>query len=150
VDFDKKMIFLPAEVMKTRKDHLVPISKQVQEILKHLFEQTKYSEFVFPSELNPCQPFSKNVLNNRLRELGYDGNMMVAHGFRSTVSTLLNEKGEDENHIEVQLAHHIGNRTSRAYNRAKYLKQRTEMMQRWSNLLDTLREKSDTEMLEAA
>jgi integrase len=150
VDFDKKIIFLPAEVMKTKKDHLVPMSKQIQKILKHLFQQTKYSEFVFPSEINPCQPFSKNVLNNRLKELGYDGNMVVAHGFRSTASTLLNEIGEDESHIETQLAHLIGNSTSRSYNRAKYLMQRTKMMQRWSDLLDTLREQSDAEMLEAA
>jgi integrase len=150
VDFDKKIMFLPAEIMKARKDHLVPMSKQVTKMLKYLFEITNYSEFVFPSEINPCQPFSKNVLNNRLKELGYDGNTMVAHGFRSTASTLLNELGVNGDHIEVQLAHQIGNRTSRTYNRSQFLKKREKMMQRWSDLLDELKDKSFSDMLKAA
>lgn len=150
VDFDKKIMFLPAEIMKARKEHLVPMSKQVTKMLKDIFEITNYSEFVFPSLINPCQPFSKNVLNTHLKKLGYDGNIMVAHGFRSTASTLLNEQGVNGDYIEVQLAHQIGNRTSRTYNRSKFLKKRKKMMQRWSDLLDKLRDKSFSDMLEVA
>jgi integrase len=148
VDFDKKLIFIPGSEMKTKKDHIVPMSKQVERKLKALHKQTQYSEFVFPSEKNPCQPFSKNVLNNRLKALGYDSETMVSHGFRGTASTLLNEEGVNESHIETQLAHQIGNSTSRSYNRAKYLRKRKKMMQRWSDLLDALRESSDGEMAE--
>ena len=146
VDFEKNLIFIPGTKMKTKKDHIVPMSRQVKNKLKALHKQTKYSEYVFPSEKNPCHPISKNVLNNRLKALGYNSDVMVAHGFRGTASTLLHENGENENHIETQLAHQVGNATARAYNRAKYLKKRKKMMQRWSDLLDNLLERCDREM----
>jgi integrase len=88
-------------------------------------------------------------LGNRLKALGYDSTVMVAHGFRSTASTLLSEAGVEENYIETQLAHLIGNATSRVYNRAKYLPQRKVMMQKWSDTLDSLRDKNDQQMIDS-
>ena len=96
--------------------------------------------------MNRSQPFSKNVINNRLQALGYSSEDIVAHGFRGVASTLLNEQEEDFNHIEVQLAHNIGNQTSRSYNHAQYLSARRAMMQRWSDFLDELRDKAEVEV----
>jgi integrase len=149
IDFDKRLIYMPAEVMKSKRDHIVPMSKQVIKQLEYVFQHTNYSKFVFPSERSSNQPISKNVLGNRLKALGYDSTVMVAHGFRSTASTLLSEAGVEENYIETQLAHLIGNATSRVYNRAKYLPQRKVMMQKWSDTLDSLRDKNDQQMIDS-
>lgn len=150
VNFDEELIYMPREVMKMREDHIVPMSKQVIAQLKYIHERTNYSPYVFPSEMDSSKPFSKNVLNNRLNALGYTGDVMVAHGFRGTASTLLHEQGIEQNHIEVQLAHDIGTDTSKAYNRAKFLPQRKKMMQEWSDRLDELRDDADIRMLRVA
>ena len=81
---------------------------------------------------------SKNILTNRLRELGYPADVMSAHGFRSTASTILHEKGWKHEVIEVQLSHLTGTATSRAYDRAIYLPERRKLMQEWANYLDEL------------
>ena len=79
-------------------------------------------------------------MTNRLRSLGYGADVMTAHGFRSTASTILHEQGWESDIIETQLAHLTGTETSRAYNRAKYLSQRRKMMQEWSDYLEKLKE----------
>ena len=80
----------------------------------------------------------KNVLTNRLRDLGYPADVMSAHGFKSTASTILHEKGWNHDVIEAQLAHLTGSATSRAYNRSLYIADRKKLMQEWANYLDQL------------
>jgi len=138
VDFEDGLIRIPAEDMKRGREHLVPIATQVLNQLQEIQKVTGYSQYVFPSERDSSKPMSKNVMTNRLRILGYPADVMSAHGFRSTASTLLHEKDWGHDVIEVQLAHLTGTATSRAYNRSLYLKERKEMMQDWANFLDDL------------
>lgn len=138
VDFAEQIIRIPAEDMKRGREHLVPMAKQVVSQLQHIQKVTGYSQYVFPSERNSGKPMSKNVMTNRLRALGYPADVMSAHGFRSTASTLLHEKNWGHDVIEVQLAHLTGTATSRAYNRSLYLKERKQMMQEWADFLDAL------------
>ena len=80
IDFDKKYIQIPAELMKAKQPHIVPLSKQTLSRFKKLYDITGYSKYAFPSELNSTRPFSKNILNNRLRSLGYTTDDIVSHG----------------------------------------------------------------------
>jgi integrase len=139
VDFDDRLIRIPASNMKSNRDHLVPMAKQVISQLQYIKTMTGYSKYVFPSQTNGSNPISKNVLTNSLRRLGYPADIMSAHGFRATASTTLNEQHWDENAIEVQLAHLIGTKTSQAYNRSKLLAVRKKMMQAWADFLDSLK-----------
>jgi integrase len=136
VDFEEKLIRIPAQEMKKDRDHLVPLSKQVIKQLEYIYVETRYSPYVFPNSRDSSIPMSKNVMTNRLRDLGYSADVMSAHGFRSTASTILHEQGWSHDAIEVQLAHLTGSNTSRAYNRAIYLPERKKMMQQWSNYLE--------------
>jgi integrase len=139
IDFKEKLIRIPDDEMKRDREHLVPLARQVLEQLEAIKEVTGYSPFVFPNQNNSNKPISKNVMTNRLRALGYGSDVMSAHGFRSTASTILHEKGWEHDVIETQLAHLTGTETSRAYNRAKYLSQRRAMMQEWANYLNELK-----------
>lgn len=138
VDFTEKLIRIPAQEMKKDRDHLVPLSKQVIKQLEYIYVETRYSPYVFPNSRDSSKPMSKNVMTNRLRDLGYSADVMSAHGFRSTASTILHEQGWSHDAIEVQLAHLTGSNTSRAYNRAIYLPERKKMMQTWSDYLEEL------------
>ncbi len=138
IDFGDCLIRIPAEEMKRSREHLVPMSKQVVSHLKEIKAVTGYSKLVFPNQRDSSKPMSKNILTNRLRELGYPADVMSAHGFRSTASTILHEKGWNHEVIEVQLAHLTGTATSRAYNRSLYLAERTKLMQEWADYLDEL------------
>jgi integrase len=139
VKLERKRIYLPKEVMKKDHDFIVPLSIQVLNQLTELKNITGYSEFVFPNLKDSSQPMSKNVITNRLRSLGYEADVMSAHGFRASASTALVEELDwDPDIVDVQLSHLTGTETSRAYNRAKYLKKRTVMMQEWSDYLDSL------------
>ncbi|MDN3390710.1 tyrosine-type recombinase/integrase [Pseudoalteromonas sp. APC 3691] len=138
IDFDDALIRIPAEKMKREREHIVPMSKQVVKHLKEVKTVTGYSKLVFPNQRDGGKPMSKNVLTNRLRDLGYPADVMSAHGFRSTASTILHEKGWNHDVIEVQLAHLTGSATSRAYNRSIYLAERTKLMQEWADYLDQL------------
>tara|TARA_R110001583_G_scaffold195445_1_gene373727 strand:- start:13043 stop:14242 length:1200 start_codon:yes stop_codon:yes gene_type:complete len=139
VDFEEKIIRIPEHQMKKAREHLVPLSRQVIVQLEMLKEITGYSQFVFPSQRNSDNPISKNVMTNRLRTLGYAADVMTAHGFRSTASTILHEQGYEHEIIEAQLAHLTGTSTSRAYNRSIHLTKRRKMMQEWANYLDELK-----------
>lgn len=140
IDFEKKLLEIPAEVMKRSREHLVPLANQVVSHLKAIQKVTGYSPYVFPGQRSSDQPISKNVMTNRLRDLGYGADVMSAHGFRSTASTILHEQGWHHDVIETQLAHLTGTATSRAYNRSMHLAERTKMMQSWADQLDALRD----------
>jgi integrase len=143
IDFSKKLLVIPAENMKRGREHLVPLANQVVAQLQSIKEITGYSPYVFPSQRRSDKPLSKNVMTNRLRDLGYGADVMTAHGFRSTASTILHEQGWHHDVIETQLAHLTGTATSRAYNRSVYLAERTKMMQVWADQLDALRDGAD-------
>ncbi|GAB6038189.1 tyrosine-type recombinase/integrase [Fundidesulfovibrio butyratiphilus] len=130
---------IPAEKMKRRLPHVVPLSRQVLVILEELRPITGEGRFVFPSYQTPGRAMSKMTLAAALRRLGYTKDEMTAHGFRSTASTLLRECGFPHHLIETQLAHVTGNSVSRAYDRAQYLPERRKMMQAWADYLDALK-----------
>lgn len=130
---------IPAERMKMREPHFVPLSKQVLAMLEELRAHTGHQPLLFPALGKRGRFMSENTLGGALRNLGYSGDQQTAHGFRTTASTLLNERGFSPDLIELQLAHKDPNETRDAYNRAARLKDRAKMMQRWSDYLDKLR-----------
>jgi integrase len=130
---------IPAERMKMREAHIVPLSTQAVRILQELRPITGGQRYVFPAIGGGGLPLSENTLNGGLRRLGYSGDQMTAHGFRSLASTLLNERGVHPDLIELQLAHAERNTVRAAYNRAQRLAERRAMMQTWADYLDGLR-----------
>lgn len=141
IDFDEAIWFIPAERMKMRRPHRVPLSRQVIEMLKELHEHTHWWKYLFPCLGKPRKAMSENAVNQGLRKLGYTTEQMTAHGFRAMAATLLNEMGEwNPDAIERQLAHVDTNQVRRAYARGEYWDERVEMMQRWSDYLDQLRD----------
>jgi integrase len=140
-EFDLKNVLwrVPARRMKMREAHVVPLSRQSLELLESLKPITGKGRYLFPSLRSEERPISDNTLNAALRRLGYSGDEMVAHGFRSMASTCLNEQGWAPDVIELQLAHVERNEVGAAYNRAQRLSERSKMMQSWADYLDTLR-----------
>lgn len=136
-DLDKATWRIPAERMKMREPHLVPLAFQVVKILSELKLLTGHSRWVFPNERNPQKHMSENTVLYALYRMGYHGRA-TGHGFRSSASSLLNELGFDADVIERQLAHRERNKVRAAYHRAEYLIERREMMQQWANYIDNL------------
>ncbi len=129
---------IPAEKMKMKDAHVVPLSTQAAAILRDLEPHTGDGRFVFPSLRSGARPMSENTVNAALRRLGYPGTEQVGHGFRVIASTLLNELGWNPDAIELQLAHK--KRGVRGiYNRAVIMAERRKMMQAWADYLDGLR-----------
>ena len=139
IDLKKAQWIIPAEHMKMKRPHVVPLAKQVVKLLTELKEFTGDRELVFPSSHSKTRCISDMGLLNALRLLGYSKDQVCIHGFRSTASTLLNEKGYRSEVIEAQLAHAERNEVRAAYNRAQYLTERTKMMQDYADYLDDLR-----------
>jgi integrase len=140
VDFDKAIWTIPAERMKQRKPHAVPLSRQAIAILRDIQSLTGRGRYVFPSVRSRERPMSENTVNGALRRLGYTGSEMTAHGFRSTASSLLNESNLwNPDAIERALSHADANQVRRAYNHSPYWPERVEMAQWWSDYLDSLR-----------
>ncbi len=128
---------IPAERMKMREEHIVPLSRQAVEILKELKRFTGHYDLIFPGVRNVRRPMSENTLTFAIRKrMGFNA---TAHGFRSTASTILNEAGFRPDVIERQLAHAERNKVRAAYNRSQYLVERAEMMQWWADYLDDRR-----------
>lgn len=130
---------IPGSRMKMGEQHIVPLSTQAVAILRDLQALTGRGKYVFPSLRTMARPMSENTLNAALRRLGYSGDDMTAHGFRSTASTLLNEQGWHPDLIELQLAHAERNKVRGAYNKAQRIEERRRMMQAWADYLDGLR-----------
>lgn len=136
IDIDAALWTIPAERMKGKREHLVPLSRQALEVLKAARPISGHGRYVFPSIRSADYPMSNNTANAALRRMGYSKEEMTAHGFRAMASTILNEEGYDPDVIERQLAHVEANKVRAAYNRAQYLDERRKMMQDWANLLD--------------
>jgi integrase len=128
---------IPAERMKMKTPHTVPLSPQAIEVLRVLHTVTGGRELLFPGERDHAKPMSNNTILKALERMGYKGKM-TGHGFRGLASTVLHEHGFDHMHIELQLAHMERNAVSAAYNHALYLDQRAKMMAWWGNYLDAV------------
>ena len=126
---------IPAERMKMKTPHIVPLSAQAVTLLRSLHTLTGHRALLFPGERDPKKPMSNNTILKALERMGYKGKM-TGHGFRGVASTLLHEQGFDHSHIELQLAHQERDAVSASYNHAFYLAQRARMMQSWSDYLD--------------
>ena len=137
IDFDNAVWKIPAERMKMRRDHIVPLARQVVEFFKIQRGAVGSSVSVCFPGIHRDNGVSSLALRKALYSMGFKH--MTIHGFRSLASTLLNEQGYRPDIIEAQLAHVDKNRIRAAYNRAQYLDERREMMQDWADYLDKLR-----------
>jgi integrase len=127
---------IPAGKMKRKRDHLVPLPRQAQAILKELKARSRGSEYVFPAEHRDDRPMSENTILYLLWRMGYRGRM-TGHGWRTIASTWANERGFNRDAIERQLAHAPDDKVRAAYNRAEYLPDRRAMLQEWADWLDS-------------
>ena len=144
IDLDAALWTIPAEKMKMRKAHHVPLSRQAVALFREVREATGPSGFVFPSIRTRTRPMSENTINAGLRRLGYASTEMTGHGFRAMASTLLNESGKwHPDAIERALAHGDSDKVRAAYHRGAHWSERVEMAQWWSDHLDTLRRGAD-------
>lgn len=144
IDLEGGLWIIPADKMKMRRPHQVPLSRQSVELLRQVHEITGPTGYVFPSIRTRTRPMSENTINAGLRRLGFGGDEMTAHGFRAMASTLLNESGKwHPDAIERALAHGDEDRVRAAYHRGAHWKERVEMAQWWSDYLDQLRKGAD-------
>jgi integrase len=134
-DFDKAEWRIPAERMKMKEQHIVPLSKQAIDVLRDVQQHSGKRPHVFPNSHKPTTFMSENTMLYALYRMGYHSRA-TGHGFRSTASTILNENGFHADVIERQLAHSERNSVRAAYNHAQYLPERRKMMQWWADYLD--------------
>lgn len=135
IDFDQKLWTIPAERMKKRRPHSVPLTSQALAILEELKPISGHREYIFPADRNPRSHMNAQTANMALKRMGYE-NKLVAHGLRALGSTTLNEQGFDHDLIEAALAHVDKNEVRAAYNRADYIKRRLPMMEWWSDHIE--------------
>lgn len=135
VDTSAKQWRIPAERMKMRVEHIIPLSRQALDVFEVMRPLTGTRELIFPSPYYPTKSLSENTFNSALARMGYKG-YATAHGFRALFSTVANESGWDADVVERQLAHIEGNKVRAAYHRATYLGERAELMQWWADFLD--------------
>ncbi|MGH8580654.1 MAG: tyrosine-type recombinase/integrase [Gammaproteobacteria bacterium] len=138
-DMDNATWKLPAEKMKLKRPHIVPLSQQALAIIRELHPLTRGGRYLFPAIRTGTRPMSENTVNAALRRLGYTKEELTGHSFRSMASTLLHEQGFPPDWIERQLAHAERNQVRASYNHAEYMIERRKMMQHWADFLDGLR-----------
>ena len=141
INFDKAEWRIPAERMKMKETHIVPLSRQAVAVLRELRKHTGNRQYVFPNQQNLLTFMSENTMLYALYRMGYHSRT-TGHGFRSTASTILNEHGFQPDVIERQLAHCERNKVRAAYNHAQYLTERRKMMQWWADYLDKAAQKT--------
>lgn len=140
IDFEKKIWVIPADKMKTKKEHIIPLTDTTLAIFQEMYKYSADAKYIFHSLRSTSSPMSDATLNNALRRMGYSKEEIVVHGFRAMFSTITHEKSDfDHQVIETQLAHSVGSKVSQAYNRAMYLDERKELMQWWSYYLDGIK-----------
>lgn len=139
-NLDKAEWNIPAEKMKMREPHLVPLPPQAVEILRELHALTGQGRYLFPSARSPNRPMSNNAVLAALRRMGYATDEMSGHGFRAMARAVLDEVLHFRpDYIEHQLAHAVRDPNGRAYNRTAHLAERKKMMQAWADYLDTIK-----------
>lgn len=131
IDLDKKVWTIPAERMKKRRPHSIPLTDQAIALLEVIRPYSGHREYIFPSDRDPKSHANTQTANMALKRMGFGGEL-VSHGLRSIASTTLNEQAWDSELIEVALAHVDGNDVRSAYNRAEYIERRRPMMEWWS------------------
>jgi len=131
---------IPAEKMKMKRRHIVPLSRQALKILCELRLLTGKGRYLFPTPRDINRPMSENGVRVALRSLGFTKEQITPHGFRAMFSTIANEHEFNRDVIERQLAHVPDNAIRGAYNHAEYIQQRIKLMQWWANYLDNLSE----------
>ncbi len=136
-DLEAALWRIPAERMKMREPHTLPLSRQALTLLKNLQAVTGNGEYLFPNRSNLSKPVSRGVLWKAVASMGYL-RLFSPHGIRATGSTILNEMGYRPDWIDRQLAHTERNKVRASYNRAEYLDERRAMMQAWADYIDTL------------
>lgn len=145
-NLEEKLWRVPAQRMKMKTEHLVPLTPQAIKVLEQIRPISGQYDWVFPSERNRTDCMSDGTLRLAIYRLGYDGKTQgkphcVPHGFRATASSILNETGFNPDAIERQLAHMERNGVRAAYtHHARYLDERRELMTWWANYLDLMRE----------
>lgn len=132
IDFENRLWIIPADRMKAKREHIVPLSSQALDILEVMKPISAHREHIFPSRNDPKQPMNSQTANAALKRIGYGGKL-VAHGLRSIASTAMNEEAFNADVIEAALAHSDKNEVRRAYNRSIYLDKRKELMNWWGN-----------------
>ena len=137
IDFEKAEWRIPAERMKMKELHIVPLSRQAIAILRELQRHSGNREYLFPNHQNPAKFMSENTMLYALYRMGYHSRT-TGHGFRSTASTILNEHEFRADVIERQLAHSERDTVRAAYNHAQYLPERRNMMQWWADYLEKM------------
>lgn len=135
INLKKKVWNIPAETMKKKRPHAVPLSRQAIEILKEMEPISRHREYVFPSHTDPKKHANASTANMAIKRMGYGG-VLVAHGLRALASTVLNEQGFYPDVIEAALAHVDKNDVRRAYNRAEYFQRRVKLMDWWSGYIE--------------
>lgn len=135
-DLDSAVWNIPEQRMKKRREHIIPLPSQSVRLLQELKPLSGHSDYLFPSRSNSHKPKSDTVFIMALRRLGYEGRQ-TPHGFRHIASTLLNNKGFDERHIEAALAH-VKDGVAGVYNKAQYLQDRKYIMQWYADHLEQL------------
>jgi integrase len=134
-DVEARRWNIPAQRMKMKTPHIVPLAAQAIEVIELLRSVTGGGELLFPGDVDHKKTMSNNTILEALDRMGYRG-VMTGHGFRGLASTLLHEQGWPHEHIELQLAHAPRNAVSAAYNHALYLEPRAKMMQHWADYLE--------------
>ena len=143
-DFENAVWKIPADRMKMRRPHQVPMSRQVLAYVEELHAFTGPDGFVFPAFHTTRRPMSENTVNQAFRRMGYAKGEVTAHGLRTTASTFLNESGKwSPDAIERSLAHADTNSVRAVYNRGRYWDERVAMHQWWSDHLDMLRDRAE-------
>lgn len=140
-DFERALWTVPAERMKKREPHLVPLSRQTLVLLRELQSVTGGREYLFPNVRRPASYMTGTTLNRALEYMGLNGPNTIdvsGHGFRATASTILHELGYRSDLIELQLAHKERNKVKASYNQAQYLTERAALMQQWADLIDEI------------
>lgn len=136
IDLKNAQWCIPAERMKMRKPHIVPLSRQAVEALQQVQEVTKSKGYVFPSQIRSTKHMSNGTVLMALKRLGYHGKM-TGHGFRALAMSTIKEKlGYRHEVVDRQLAHAPKDKVDRAYDRAQFLDERKKMMQQWADYLD--------------
>ena len=138
IDIENKQWCIPAERMKAKRDHIVPLSEQALELLEIMRSISGNRHYVFPSRNDPRKPMNSQTANAALKRIGYGGKL-VAHGLRSIASTAMNEAEFNSDVIEAALAHCDKNEVRRAYNRTIYLEQRKLLMAWWGETVYSLK-----------
>ncbi|GHX85132.1 integrase domain-containing protein [Vibrio cholerae] len=135
INWEEKVWTIPAERMKKRREHRIPLTEQMLALLEVMKPISGHRDFVFPSDRDPKKPCNSQTANMALKRMGFAGRL-VSHGLRSLASTTLNEQGFDPDLVEAALAHVDDNQVRSAYNRTDYLERRKPMMCWWSGHIE--------------